>query len=140
MMFGRNAPPREAFSFQAPRGSPEYIGAVAMAFFPGSWLPSGEEQILRTATPFFRLVDAKNGRLDYVRTIAAWSRMWSFTWGNFAPGRFSAPRLVAVSKLVPRFLTDADFRRRTEFLRKGYDRICFQDELIDHQRLVFEKL
>lgn len=138
MMFGRNAPPRESFSLEAPKGSDEYIASIGRAFFPGSWLPCGESQILRTADPYFELVSRKNGRLDYVQTIAAWSNLWNFTFANLAPGRFTWDRFVAVSKLAPRFLTDAGFRRRTEFIRKGYDKACFSRELIDHQRLVFQ--
>jgi hypothetical protein len=44
-----------------------------------------------------------------------------------------------MAKLMPRFATDAGFRRKTEFIRKGFDQECFRRELADHQRMVFEK-
>lgn len=139
MMNGRNAPDYHALSLQAQKGSNEYIAAIAKEFFPGSWLPFGEEQIQRVAAPYFEQISHNNGRLDYIQTIEEWSKLWNFTLSNFKYPYFSFPKLFAVAKLVPRFLTDASFRRRTEFLRKGYDKECFRREIIDHQRMVFQK-
>jgi len=139
MMLGKNAPAYQRISLQAEKGSNEYIAAIAKAFFPGSWLPFGEEHILRAAAPYFELISDNNGRLDYLETIEQWSKLWNFTFSNFRPLYFSFPRFLAVAKLVPRFLTDHDFRQRTEFLRKGYDKECFRREIIDHQRMVFQK-
>jgi cyclopropane-fatty-acyl-phospholipid synthase len=139
MMNGRNAPDYHALSLQAKEGSNEYIAAIAKEFFPGSWLPFGEENIVRVAAPYFEQISHNNGRLDYIQTIEEWSKLWNFTFSNFKYPYFSFPKLLAVAKLAPRFLTDASFRRRTEFLRKGYDKECFQREIIDHQRMVFQK-
>ena len=139
MLLGKNAPTYDRISLQAPEGSNEYIAAIAKEFFPGSWLPFGEEHILRVAAPYFKQISHNNGRLDYLQTIEEWSKLWNFTFSNFKSPHQRFARLFTVAKLVPRFLTDSSFRQRTEFLRKGYDKECFRREIIDHQRMVFEK-
>jgi cyclopropane-fatty-acyl-phospholipid synthase len=140
MMLGRNAPDYQSISLQAQEGSDEYIAAIAKEFFPGSWLPFGEEHILRVAAPYFKQISHNNGRRDYLQTIEEWSKLWNFTFSNFKDPHARFSRLFVVAKLVPRFLTDKQFRRRTEFLRKGYDKDCFRREIIDHQRMVFQKV
>jgi cyclopropane-fatty-acyl-phospholipid synthase len=139
MLFGKNAPRYEQISLQAAAGSNEYIAAIAKEFFPGSWLPFGEEQIVQVAAPYFEQISHNNGRLDYLQTIEEWSKLWNFTFSNFRSSHTRLPRILAVARLVPRFLTDTSFRRRTEFLRKGYDKELFRREILDHQRMVFEK-
>lgn len=139
MMLGKNVPAYEDISLQAKAGSDEYIAAIARAFFPGSWLPFGEEHILRVAAPYFEQVSHNNGRLDYIHTIEEWSKLWNFTFSNFRHPQARFARFLVVAKLAPRFLMDQDFRQRTEFLRKGYDLECFRREIIDHQRMVFQK-
>ena len=139
MMFGKNAPEYSSISLQAEKGSNEYITAITREFFPGSWLPFGEEHLLRAATPYFEQISHNNGRLDYLQTIDEWSKVWNFTFSNFKNSHARLSRLFVVAKLVPRFFTDKQFRLRTEFLRKGYDKQCFRREIIDHQRMVFQK-
>ena len=139
MMWGKNAPPYSSISLEAEKGSNEYILALLGKFFPGSWLPFGEGHILRVAEPYFELISDNNGRLDYIETMEQWGRLWNFTLSNFKYPNFSFPKLFAVAKLAPRFLTDEDFRTRMELLRKGYDKECFKRELLDHQRMFFQK-
>jgi cyclopropane-fatty-acyl-phospholipid synthase len=139
MMFGKNAPEYQDISLEAEKGSNEHISAITREFFPGSWLPFGEEHILRVAAPYFEQVSHNNGRLDYLQTIGEWSKVWNFTLSNFKNPHARFSRLFVVAKLVPRFFTDQQFRLRTEFLRKGYDKECFRREIIDHQRMVFQK-
>ena len=139
MMWGKNAPPYSSISQEAEKGSNEYIIALLGKFFPGSWLPFGEEHILRVAEPYFELISDNNGRLDYIETMEQWGRLWNFTLSNFKYPNFSFPKMLAVAKLVPRFLTDEDFRSRMELLREGYDKECFKRELLDHQRMIFQK-
>lgn len=139
MMWGKNVPDYHSISLRAKKGSNEYIVAVLEKFYPGSWLPFGEEQILRVARPYFEQISHKNGRLDYIETIGQWDKLWNFSFSNFRFANFSFPRLFAVSKLVPRFLTDKDFRYKMEVLHNSYTRECFKREVIDHQRMVFQK-
>jgi cyclopropane-fatty-acyl-phospholipid synthase len=116
-------------SLDAPRDSDEWILALMGAQFPGSWLPFGKEQIVANAEPDFRLVSAVSGRLDYIETIRQWRR-------RFAERSFRKSLLKA--RLVPKWLTSADFRHA---FTSGVsaNTVCFERELLDHFRLVFEK-
>jgi cyclopropane-fatty-acyl-phospholipid synthase len=129
MTFGRNMVPLEGVSIDAPRESDEWYVALMERQFPGSFLPSGQEQIVRCATPGFELVSSVSGRLDYIETIRQWR------------SRFAEPslrKLALKARLVPRWLTSADFRLA---FTSGVsaNSVCFERELLDHFRLVFEK-
>jgi cyclopropane-fatty-acyl-phospholipid synthase len=129
MVFGRNMIDIDDVSIDAPRDSDAWILALMERLFPGSWLPSGSDQIVRTAEPHFRLVEASSGRLDYIETIRQWRK------------RFAEPSLqktLLKVRLVPKWLTSADFRYA---FTSGVsaNSVCFERELMDHYRLVFEK-
>jgi cyclopropane-fatty-acyl-phospholipid synthase len=134
MVFGRNMTAAEAIDVDAlqalpPRDSDEWLLALLGRQFPGSWLPFGQEQIIRSAEPHFRLVSSASGRLDYIETISQWNR------------RIGAPSLrknLLKLRLLPRWLTSADFRLA---FTSGVsaNKICFERELLDHYRLVLEK-
>jgi cyclopropane-fatty-acyl-phospholipid synthase len=130
MVFGRQMIPLDAIDIGAPRDSDEWYLALMARQFPGSILPSGEEQIVDTAGPHFRLVSSESGRLDYIETIRQWR------------ARFAAPsarKTLLKLRLLPRWLTSADFRLA---FTSGVsaNSVCFERELLDHHRLVFEKL
>jgi cyclopropane-fatty-acyl-phospholipid synthase len=133
MVFGRNMIPASQIDLEAlrkvpPRDSDEWYIALLGRQFPGSWLPFGSEQVTRCADPHFRLVSSISGRLDYIETINRWK------------ARIGAPdfrkRLLKL-RLLPRWLTSADFRLA---FTSGVsaNQVCFQRELLDHYRLVFE--
>ena len=129
MVFGRNMIPLEEVDIDAPRDSDAWYLALMGRQFPGSWLPSGWEQVVRTAEPRFRLVSRESGRLDYVETIRQWRQ------------RFAAPSLrktLLKLRLLPRWLTSSDFRLA---FTSGVsaNSACFERELLDHFRLVFER-
>jgi cyclopropane-fatty-acyl-phospholipid synthase len=129
MVFGRNMIPLEAIDIDAPRGSDAWYLALMGRQFPGSFLPYGQEQIVRSAEPHFRVVSSMSGRLDYIETIRQWRK------------RFAAPSLrktLLKLELVPRWLTSSDFRLA---FTSGVsaNSVCFERELLDHYRLVFEK-
>jgi cyclopropane-fatty-acyl-phospholipid synthase len=129
MVFGRSMIPTERIDIRAPRGSDAWYLALLGRQFPGSWLPHGQEQIIRSAEPHFRLVSSLSGRLDYIETIRQWRK------------RFAAPSLkktLLKLQLLPRWLTSPDFRLA---FTSGVSAngVCFERELLDHYRLVFEK-
>ena len=129
MVFGRNMIPAERIDIRAPRDSDAWYLALMGRQFPGSWLPHGQEQIIRSAEPHFRLVSSVSGRLDYIETIRQWRK------------RFAAPSLkktLLKLQLLPRWLTSPDFRLA---FTSGVsaNSVCFERELLDHYRLVFEK-
>jgi cyclopropane-fatty-acyl-phospholipid synthase len=129
MVFGRNMIPLDQIDIHAPRESDAWYLALMGRQFPGSWLPLGQEQIVRSAEPHFRLVSSTSGRLDYIETIRQWRK------------RFAAPsfrKTLLKLELLPRWLTSADFRLA---FTSGVsaNSVCFERELLDHYRLVFEK-
>jgi cyclopropane-fatty-acyl-phospholipid synthase len=129
MVFGRNMIPLERIDIHAPPDSDARYLALMARQFPGSFLPYGEEQIIRAASPHFLLVSSSSGRLDYIETIRQWRR------------RFAAPsvkKTLLKLQLLPRWLTSADFRLA---FTSGVsaNSICFERELLDHYRLVFQK-
>jgi cyclopropane-fatty-acyl-phospholipid synthase len=129
MVFGRNMIPLEEVAIDAPRDSDAWYLALLRRQFPGSFLPYGQEQVIRAAEPHFRLVSSVSGRLDYIETIRQWRE------------RFAAPSLrktLLKLQLLPRWLTSADFRLA---FTSGVsaNSVCFERELLDHYRLVFEK-
>jgi cyclopropane-fatty-acyl-phospholipid synthase len=129
MVFGRNMIPTEGIDIRAPRDSDAWYLALMGRQFPGSWLPHGREQLIRSAEPHFRLVSSMSGRLDYLETIRQWRE------------RFAAPSLQKTMlklRLVPRWLTSADFRLA---FTSGVsaNSVCFERELLDHYRLVFQR-
>jgi cyclopropane-fatty-acyl-phospholipid synthase len=129
MVFGRNMIPLDRIDIDAPRDSDAWYLALMGRQFPGSFLPGGQEQIIESARPHFRLVSSTSGRLDYIETIRQWRK------------RFAAPSLrktLLKLQLLPRWLTSADFRLA---FTSGVsaNSACFERELLDHHRLVFEK-
>ena len=129
MVFGRNMVPLDRIDIDAPRDSDAWYLALMARQFPGSFLPYGQEQIVASARPHFRLVSSTSGRLDYIETIRQWRK------------RFAAPSLrktLFKLRLLPRWLTSADFRLA---FTSGVsaNSACFERELLDHHRLVFEK-
>jgi cyclopropane-fatty-acyl-phospholipid synthase len=129
MVFGRNMIPLEEVDIDAPRDSDAWYLALLGYQFPGSLLPFGHEQIVRCAEPHFRLVSAQSGRLDYIETIKQWRKRF---------GERSPRKLLMKARLVPHWLTSREFRLA---FTSGVSAngVCFERELLDHYRLVFEK-
>ena len=130
MVFGRNMIPAERIDINAPRDSDEWILALLRAQFPGSWLPLGRDHLERAAAPVFRLVAAENGRLDYIETIRRWRQRFA---------AFGFRKSLVKLTLAPRYLLSRRFR---DAFASGVsaNSVCFQRELLDHWRLVFEKI
>jgi cyclopropane-fatty-acyl-phospholipid synthase len=125
MVYGRRMIPLEEVDIYAPRDSDAWYLALMAHQFPGSFLPYGQEQVVDCADPHFRLLASSSGRLDYLETIRQWRR-------RFATPSFRKTLLKA--SLVPR----SDFRLA---FTSGVsaNSVCFERELMDHYRLVFEK-
>jgi cyclopropane-fatty-acyl-phospholipid synthase len=74
-------------------------------------------------------VASTSGRLDYIETITQWNR------------RIGAPsfrKTLFKLQLLPRWLTSSDFRLA---FTSGVsaNKVCFERELLEHYRLVFQK-
>jgi cyclopropane-fatty-acyl-phospholipid synthase len=85
--------------------------------------------VIRTAEPRFRLVESSSGRLDYIETIKQWRKRF---------GEPSLQKTLFKARLVPKWLTSREFRLA---FTSGVSAngVCFERELLDHFRLVFEK-
>jgi cyclopropane-fatty-acyl-phospholipid synthase len=129
MVFGPNAGDPEQAEISAPRGSDAWYLALMGHQFPGSWLPSGREQLIRSAAPHFRLVESTSGRLDYIETIKQWRARF---------GERSLRKSLLKLRLIPRWLTSSEFRLA---FTSGVsaNSVCFERELLEHYRLVFER-
>jgi len=97
--------------------------------FPGSWLPFGSEQVGRCAEPHFEHLSSVSGRLDYLETIRRWREAFA------AP---SVRKTLLKARLVPHWLRSSDFRLA---FTSGVsaNSVCFERELLDHYRMVFER-
>ncbi len=134
MVFGANMIKADQIDIDAlraipPRDSDEWYIALLGRQFPGSWLPFGQEQVVDCARPHFRLVSSVSGRQDYIETIRQWNK------------RIGAPsprKTLLKLQLLPRWFSSADFRLA---FTSGVsaNKVCFERELLDHYRLVFEK-
>jgi cyclopropane-fatty-acyl-phospholipid synthase len=129
MIFGRNMIPLDEVDIHAPRDSDAWYLALMERQFPGSWLPTDLDQIVRCAEPHFRLISSSNGRLDYINTITEWGKR---------TGARSLRKSLLKLQLVPRWLTSPNFRLA---FTSGVsaNKVCFERELLDHYRLVFER-
>lgn len=131
MTFSKNMLPLEQFDINAPQDSANYVLALMEKEFPGSWLPYGPEMVIRNAEPDFKLISKSSGRLDYIETIGRWRKKFR---------KFNFQKYLLYLSLIPRYLTDKEFRHQVAVFNVSPNRVCFQKEIMDHYRLVFEKI
>jgi cyclopropane-fatty-acyl-phospholipid synthase len=129
MVFGRNMIPIDEISEHASRDSDAFVLFLLGCQFPGSWLPLGREQLVRCAHPHFQLLESSSGRLDYIETINQWNRRI---------GARSLRKTAAKLGLLPHWVRHKRFRYA---FTSGVsaNKVCFERELLDHFRMVFEK-
>lgn len=132
-IWGPNVPNYKKVSLDAEPDSNEFLVAMQKEFYPGSWLPYSEEQIEKTATPYFKIESRNNGRTDYIETLDQWDRRIKTL--NFR-------KALAMLRLVPKYLKEKRFRLQMEslFSKGGYMKLCLARNVMDHQRLVLKKV
>lgn len=131
MTFSKNMLPFEELDVNAPEGSPANVLALMVKQFPGSWLPYGPEMVIRNAEPKFKLISQSSGRLDYIETIGQWRKRFR---------KFNLKKHLLYASLIPKYLTSKEFRHQVAIFRVSPNRVCFEQEIMDHYRLVFEKV
>ena len=131
MVFSKNMIPLEEFDINAEEGSGPNVLALMVKEFPGSWLPYGPEMVIRNAEPKFKLISQSSGRLDYIETIGQWRKKFR---------KFNFKKYLLYLSLLPRLITDKEFRHQVAVFRVSPNRVCFEKEIMDHYRLVFEKV
>ena len=131
MTFSKNMIKYEDIDLNAKKGSTPHVLALMIKEFPGSWLPYGPEMVIRNAKPYFKLISQSSGRLDYIETIGQWRKKFR---------KFGFKKYWLYMTLIPKLLTDKEFRHQVAIFRISPNRICFEREIMDHYRLVFEKI
>ncbi|MBK9731827.1 MAG: class I SAM-dependent methyltransferase [Chitinophagaceae bacterium] len=130
MVFSKNMLPYDQFDINAPKDSNAYILALLTKHNPDSWLAYGHEHIIRCAQPYMDKVFYNSGRLDYVKTNREWTKLfYKFQWGKY----------MWYLSLIPKYIKDKEFRYQLDVLRIRPNRVCFEREIMDHARLVFQK-
>ncbi len=131
MTFGKNMIDFEDIDVNAEKGSAAHVMALMIKEFPGSWLPYGPEMVIRNAEPHFKLISQSSGRLDYIQTIAQWRKKFR---------KFGLKKYWLYLSLVPKFITNKEFRHQVAIFRISPNKVCFEQEIMEHYRLVFEKI
>ncbi len=131
MTFSKNMLDFDKFDLNAERGSAPHVLALMVEEFPGSWLPYGPEMVIKNAEPKFKLISQSSGRLDYIETIGQWRKKFR---------EFGLKKYLLYLQLMGRYVVDKDFRHQIEVFRVSPNRVCFEEEIMDHFRLVFEKV
>ncbi|MEQ9424882.1 MAG: class I SAM-dependent methyltransferase [Cyclobacteriaceae bacterium] len=131
MTFSKNMLPFEEIDVNAEEGSAANVLALMVKEFPGSWLPYGPEMVIESAKPYFKLISQSSGRLDYIETIGQWRKKFR---------KFSFKKYLLYLSLIPKYLTSREFRHQVAVFRVSPNRVCFEQEIMDHYRLVFEKV
>ncbi len=127
MVFGKNMIDIDEIDIHAEKGSAAHVLALLTRQFPGSWLPYGSEMVVENAAPEFELVSRSSGRLDYIETITQWEKRYR---------KFDLKKYAFFLSLIPRYLTDENLRA---LLTTSPNKICFEQEIFEHYRMVFEK-
>ncbi len=115
----------------ADKNSDAYILALTAKHLPGSWLPYGSEMITKNAEPYFKMIFISSGKLDYIETIRIWRKKLR---------SFNLKKYGLYLKLLFHFLTNKKFRHLIQVFRISPIKVCFERGLMDHYRIVFEKL
>ncbi|NJL12300.1 MAG: methyltransferase domain-containing protein [Microscillaceae bacterium] len=131
MTFSKNMIDYEDFDINAEKYSAPHVLALMVKEFPGSWLPYGPEMVIRNAEPHFKLISQSSGRLDYIETIGQWRKRFR---------KFHFKKYLLYLSLIPKYFMDKEFRHLVSIFRVSPNRVCFEKEIMDHYRLVFEKV
>jgi len=116
---------------KADKNSDAYILALTAKHLPGSWLPYGAEMITKNAEPFFKVIFISSGRLDYIETIRVWRKMLR---------RFDLKKYSLYLKVLFQLAKNKEFRHLIPVFRISPIKVCFERGLMDHFRIVFEKV
>jgi len=123
--------PFEKVDINAPKGSDEFIVALLTKHNPDSWLSYGHEHIIKCASKYFKPVFYSSGRLDYIKTNREWTKLYY---------KFGVKKYLWYLSLIPKYFADKEFRHQLDIMKYRPNRVCFEREIMDHARLVFEKI
>ena len=130
MAWGKNMIPVDTLDNKGSKDSDTFLIRLMTDHFPGSWLPYGKEMIFDTASAYFHVVEYSSGRLDYIETTKQWRKRLR---------KFSPKKYALYLRLLPDFIKNKEFRYKLKVFRHRANQKCFERELMDHYRIVFEK-
>lgn len=131
MTFGKNMIDSDAMDINADKNSNEYLMTLTAKHLPGSWLPYGSEMIIRTAAPYFKLVNISSGRLDYIETIKQWRKMLR---------SFSLKKYALYLRLLIPLMRQKKLSHMWQVFKISPIMVCFERETMEHYRIAFEKI
>ena len=121
----------DEMNINADKNSDAYILALIAKHLPGSWLPYGYEMITKSAEPYFKLINISTGKLDYIETIRQWRKRLR---------KFNFKKYGLYLKLILQFIKEKEFRHMVPVFRISPIKVCFERGVMDHYRIVFEKI
>jgi cyclopropane-fatty-acyl-phospholipid synthase len=127
-VWGKRIPNYHEISVKAKRHTDEWNVAMIEKFYPGTWLPTGYDQIKRAAEPLFKVISRESAGSDYIETMIQMEKKIL---------HFSIKKIFPILKLSPRLFLDKSFWR---LLRHRCHRECFRRELMNLERVTFEKI
>ncbi len=131
MTFSKNMINYEELDIHAEKGSAPHVMALMVKEFPGSWLPYGPEMVIRNASPVFKIISQESGRHDYIETIGQWRKKFR---------KFNLKKYMLYLSLIPKYIMDKEFRHQVAVFRISPNKVCFEKNIMNHFRLVFEKI
>lgn len=135
MTWGDDMPDADMLNSKAPTRSKEATLYRLTKFYPGSWLPEGLKQMVKTASPYFVFKGSKNGREDYIITLDHWG---DHTKQLFTPVKF-ARALPLAFKIIAKAIHNPDMRWQIRSVINNDQQRCFQNGWMSHERMFFEK-
>lgn len=133
MTWGPYAPKLEEIRLDAPKNSNGYVVALLEKFYPGSYPPLDMKQLERCAAPTFRVVRQDSGREDYIQTMTEWRTKMA---------NLDQSKVLAAVKMIPALVWDRRLRWKIFALLRGggTNRECFIRRILDHRRIVYERV
>lgn len=131
MTWGDRVPDPDELDVNAPKLSDAWVMGHLAHLYPGSWLPTGLDQVVTCANPWFRLQLAQDSREDYIQTQLEWKR---------AGDALGVRKWLKVLPLLIASLSSRHAWRYLTALRWGCNRLCFERKIFSHYRTVFSKV
>ncbi len=131
MTFTEKMAQSSGLNIDADKNSDSYLLALVAQHHPGSWLPYGYDMIVRNAAPFFKVVSVSSGREDYVETIKQWRKRLR---------TFNLRKYGLYLNFIGKLIVSKDFRHLLNVFQISPIMRCFERDLMNHYRIVFEKI
>ena len=134
-LFGKRVMDPASLRAEAPKDSEERVCFRLSKIYPRAWLPADKAQVIACAGDDFNFLASNNGRKDYIETLNRWG---DATKRLFRPPNLWPAFFKAIS-MIPRYLLESDFRLQVSCVIHNDQQECFKREIMNHERMFFEK-